>query len=219
MNRKLNLIFDLDGTLIDSSEGVVESVNYALEQFSLPHQPPERIKKFIGCPLSMMFADFTDHPYDELLGHFRKRAETAVVQSARPLPGVDNTLKLLHQDGYTMGIATTKIRSQLDAVIKRLGWSDFFRAVSGGDEVANVKPAPDIFLLTLERMKINSERSIVIGDTSNDVLGARSAGLKVIAVPSDCGDPEQLKQSAPDYYLKQFDQLPGLLKVISNNNS
>lgn len=218
MNHRLNLIFDLDGTLIDSSRGVVESVNFALEQTSQPTQPPERIKKFIGSPLDQMFAEFTDQPYDILLEHFRQKAATAVVGSAEPLLGVNETLKHLHAEDYVMGIATTKIRSQVDDILTRLGWSDFFVAVSGGDEVAKVKPAPDIFRLTLKRMGVAADRTIVIGDTVNDVLGARAAGLPVIAVPSGFGDPDSLADSNPDHFIKQFDQLPVILKQIDRNS-
>lgn len=218
MNQKLNLIFDLDGTLIDSSRGVVESVNYALEKVSQPTQPAERIKKYIGCPLDQMFADFTDQPYDNLLEHFRHKAATAVVETAESLLGVDKTLKTLHEVGYVMGIATTKIRSLVDDILIRLGWTDIFVAVSGGDEVPQVKPAPDIFLLTLERMGVAADRTIVIGDTVNDVLGARAAGLPVIAVPSEFGNPDSLTDSKPDYIIKQFDQLPAILEQIDRNS-
>lgn len=216
--QKLNLIFDLDGTLIDSSRGVAESVNYALEKTGQPLQPPERIKKYIGCPLDQMFADFTDQPYDILLKHFRIKAATAVVQSAKPLAKVDQTIRALHREGYRMGIATTKIRSQVDDILSRLGWSDFFAAVSGGDEVAQVKPAPDIFRLTLKRMGVTKERTIVIGDTSNDVLGARAAGLAVIAIPSEFGDPEALASSKPDHLIGEFDQLPGMIEELNRQN-
>lgn len=219
MNQKLNLIFDLDGTLIDSSLGVVEAVNYALEKTSQPLQPPQRIKKYIGSPLDQMFADFTDQPYDILLDHFRRKAATAVVQSAEPLAGVDKTLREFHREGFRMGIATTKIRSQVDDILKRLGWSDFFAAVSGGDEVTRVKPAPDIFRLTLGRMGVAADHTIVIGDTSNDVLGARAAGLPVIAIPSEFGDPDSLTASNPDHFVKQFDQLPAMIEELNGQNS
>ena len=82
------ILFDLDGTLIDSAQGVVESANYALSKISLPPRPAEEITKHIGNPLSVMFAEFTDHPYEELLNHFRDKAKTAVVQSAKPLKSV-----------------------------------------------------------------------------------------------------------------------------------
>ncbi len=117
-----------------------------------------------------------------------------------------------------MGIATTKIRSQVDGILIRLGWSDFFTAVSGGDEVAQVKPAPDIFRLTLKRMGATTERTIVIGDTSNDVLGARAAGLAVIAIPSEFGDPEALASSKPDHLIGEFDQLPGMIEELNRQN-
>lgn len=218
MSQNLHIIFDLDGTLIDSSPGVIESVNYALTRTSQPIQAGERIKRYIGCPLDQMFADFTDQPYETLLNHFREKAATAVVQAATPLSGVNETLKRLHADGYEMGIATTKIRSQVEGILERLGWAGYFKAISGGDEVTRVKPAPDIFRLTLERMKVPREKTIVVGDTVNDVHGGRAAGLKVIAIPSEFGTPETLHASNPDWMIEQFADLPVILKEISQNH-
>ncbi len=217
MTTKLNLIFDLDGTLIDSSAGVIESVNYALEMTGNKPQPDERIIRYIGSPLKGMFTDFCETPFATLLDHFRDKADDAVVREAVPLRGVNETLAKLHSEGYRMGIATTKARNQTDMILDRLNWKDYFRAVSGGDEVKQVKPAPDIFELSLKRMEIEARGTIVIGDTINDVLGARGAGLKIIAVPSDCGDPEALTNSKPDYQITCMSELPQFLVNLGQN--
>lgn len=217
MTTRLNLIFDLDGTLIDSSVGVIQAVNHALAMAGCPPQPADKIIRYIGSPLKDMFADFTDTPYQALLTHFHDKADEAVVEEAVPLEGVGEALEVLRSQGYIMGIATTKARHQTDDILKRLKWTGYFKAVSGGDEVEQVKPAPDIFLLSMKRMKLKPASTIVIGDTVNDVLGARGAGLKIITVPSVCGDPEALTASEPDFKLDRFADLPDFLAELNRD--
>ena len=91
------LLFDLDGTLIDSSDGVVEAVNYSLVQMGEPEQPAERIKTYIGYPLSTMYPDFIDAPIDELYSHFQVKAAKSVVNSTSLLPGVQPLLNRLYE--------------------------------------------------------------------------------------------------------------------------
>ena len=89
-----NLIFDLDGTLIDSSDGVVQAVNYSLRQMGEAEQPADVIKKYIGYPLSTMYPDFTDAPMRELYAHFQVKAAETVVSSTIVLPGVEEMVEL-----------------------------------------------------------------------------------------------------------------------------
>ncbi len=219
MNGVSTLIFDLDGTLVDSSRGVVEAVNFALRQNGQPEKPPATICRYIGYPLQTMFADFTDVPYDRLLAKFRVRAVETVVSSAEPLDGVDETLTRLDQLGYRMGIATTKIKPQLDAIIDKLGWCGFFDATVGGDEVEKVKPAPDAFLLALKRLDADPVRSLAIGDTVNDVLSAKASGLAVVGIKSPFGDQQEMEAAGPDHMIETLAELPGLLDRLNGKNT
>lgn len=205
-----SIIFDLDGTLIDSSDGVVDAVNYALEQLGEPTRPPELIKTYIGYPLFQMYADFTDKPYAELREHFQVRAAETVVQSTCALPGTEDVLTKLNSDNFVLGIATTKIRKHLDGIIAKFNWFDYFKGVAGGDEVKNVKPEPDILKLVIDRMNVSGQNTLVVGDTINDVLAARAAGLKVAAVASPYGRRDELQASNPDYFLESLSELPDL---------
>ncbi|MDH4158538.1 MAG: HAD family hydrolase, partial [candidate division Zixibacteria bacterium] len=117
-----NLIFDLDGTLIDSSAGVVDAVNYSLKMVGSPQQEARAIKKFIGYSLATMYPHFTDAPYGELYRHFRVRAAEVIVRSAVLLPDVAEILQYLHGRGYRMAIATTKVRSNIDGIIDKFQW-------------------------------------------------------------------------------------------------
>jgi phosphoglycolate phosphatase len=209
-----SLIFDLDGTLVDSSSGVIEAVNYALMRTGQAQRSPETIRKYIGYPLESMFSDFTDIPYQELLEHFRVKARETVVPATTALDGADEALERLHRLGYRMAIATTKIKTQVDGIIIKLGWQSYFSVAIGGDEVRRVKPDPEIFLLALRQLKTDPGAALVIGDTVNDVLSARAAGVDVVGVASRFGDHQEMLDARPDYLIQSISELAGLMETL-----
>jgi 2-phosphoglycolate phosphatase len=213
------LIFDLDGTLIDSSVGVVDAVNYSLRMMHQPEQPPERIVRFIGFPLSQMYRTFTQASVEELRRHFHTRAAETMVGSTIVLDGVPETLERLQSAGYKMAIATTKISRNLEGVVAKFGWGSFFDVLVGSDEVANVKPAPDAFRLAMERLGTTPRRAIVVGDTINDVHAAHAVPMKVIAVESPYGGLAELKASRPDYLIRNLSALPDLLDKLNSQKN
>jgi len=214
LSRYKNLIFDLDGTLIDSSGGVVEAVNYSLRKMGEPEQSPEIIKTYIGYPLTQMYPNFTDKPVKELCHHFQIKASETVVRSTYMLPGVEETLDILQKQNYKMAIATTKIRNHVIGIAKMFDWMDKFHAFVGGNEVDHVKPAPDAFLEAMKRMNVEAEDSIVIGDTVNDIFAAKAIPLQVIAVESPYGGQEKTASANPDYNIKSIAELPKLLEEL-----
>ena len=206
------LIFDLDGTLIDSSRGVVEAVNYSLRQMGQPPQPAEAIRPFIGYSLCLMYPHFTDVPYSELLAHFRVKAAETIVVSTEMLPGVGETLKALHATGYPMAIATTKIRPNVEGILDKLNWRHLFAAYVTGDEVRQVKPDPDALHLALKRLGAQPDGAIMIGDTINDVLAAKAVPMPVVAIASPFSEERQkVIAAAPDFFIESITELPGLL--------
>ena len=213
MNNLKNIIFDLDGTLIDSSDGVVEAVNYSLEQLGEPTQPPEKIKPFIGFSLSKMYPHFSDKPVKELYHHFQVKAADTVVSSTVILPDVEEVIVKLFNSGYNLAIASTKIRPHIEGIIEKFNWHNYFPVFSGGNEVEQVKPAPDIFNLTMERMKAEPDSTVVVGDTINDIIAAQAIGLKVIGVKSPYDDGKDIQRLEPDYYIGK---IKNLMEVLSN---
>ena len=210
------LVFDLDGTLIDSSDGVVESVNYSLRMMNQPEQPPEKIKPFIGFPLQQMYPVFTDAPIDELYRHFRVKADEVVVASSVMLDGVPEVLRTLKGNGYKMAIATTKVRRNIEGTLDKFGWHDVFDTTVGGDEVAQVKPKPDAFIQALEKLGGRPEQALVVGDTINDVLAAQAVPVGVVAVDCPYGGNEEVRALNPDHMIGSIRELPGLLGVSAD---
>ena len=213
------LIFDLDGTLIDSSDGVVEAVNYSLTQMGQPTQSAQRIKTYIGYPLDHMYPDFTSAPVDELRRHFQVKAAETVVASTTVLNGVNETLHELRALDLTMAIATTKIRRHIDGIIDKFNWHDLFDASVGGDEVEQVKPHPDAFRLALTRMSASADEVLVVGDTINDILAARAVPMKVVAVASPFGGHQKVIDSAPDFYIESIDGIVEIVRQLKAQGS
>jgi len=209
------IIFDLDGTLIDSSDGIVEAFNHALKQFDLPVQPPERITPMIGFPVEHMFSEFTDNSIVELKSAFHTKAMATVVRASQPLEGAEESIKSLFESGFKLGIATTKIRVHIDGILDKLEWGEYFEAVIGGDEVSQVKPHPEQFELLLNRMSANCDNAAVVGDTVNDILAARQLGITEIAVRSPYGNSIQVQQLKPHFFLENIDELLETLTKIN----
>ena len=208
------VIFDLDGTLIDSSDGIVESANYAFEAMGFRSRNREEIVPYIGYPLEDLFAAFGDGDYAEYLRLFRERGNRAVVEASRALPGADKIINTLYERGVTLSIGNTKSRAMTGRIIERLGWKRFISAYSGADDVTEVKPHPEQFIKLLEILRADPSRTLVVGDTINDVLAAHGAGMKIAAVPSPYGRNGELEQSGPDYMLSDLEELAGLVGDI-----
>jgi HAD superfamily hydrolase (TIGR01509 family) len=211
LNPLRNIIFDLDGTLIDSSKGVVDAVNYSLRKAGQPEQPAERIKPFIGFPLSQMYPVFTDASLDELCSHFQERARETMVSSTVPLDGAADVIRQLQGYDVRLAIASTKIRPHIEGILAKMRWQEFFSAVVGSDQVTRVKPEPDAFRLALKLLGGAAEQTIVVGDTVNDVYAARAVPVESVGVISPYGDDTELRESQPDHMLHAIGELPALI--------
>jgi phosphoglycolate phosphatase len=211
-----NIIFDLDGTLIDSSNGVVDAVNFALRTLGDSELPHDIICSYIGYPLNDMFAEVSKKPVGELYRQFQIRAADTVVASAVPLDGAEQVLKELHGLGYSMAIATTKTRPHLDGIVKKLNWGKYLQTTISGSDVEKPKPDPAIFRLALRQLNCSNESALAVGDTINDVLAAKSVPVKIASVLSPYGGSEKVAALKPDFELSSISELPGLL--LNQNN-
>jgi len=213
------IIFDLDGTLIDSSDGIVEAFNYAMIQNGLKSQPRDEIVKHIGFSLDHMFGMFTNSKFDALKKDFTLKARHTVVDSSKPLNGANETVVSLFESGYNLGIATTKWRRNIDGILNKLGWNEYFSEVIGGDEVTMVKPDPEIFSKLITLMKADTGNTVIVGDTINDILPAKKLSVTCVAVKSPYGDSKEVMSLNPDFFIEEISQLPQTLnKMFKNEN-
>ncbi len=207
-----NLIFDLDGTLIDSSAGVVEATNYALISIGEKPRGADEIISFIGFPLEDMFSSFSSKSYRQFWHYFQEKAIESIVSSSLPIGEADTVIRELYRRGYRLAIATTKMRVHVDKILAKLGWGEYFASFVGADDVSMVKPAPDAIIKAMELIEGEKSNSLVVGDTVNDVLAAKGAGIPVIAVKSIFGRYEELQKSRPDIILDRLDEILAVLR-------
>lgn len=206
------LIFDLDGTLIDSSEAIVECFEFALRQTGHSPGDPQLIRRNIGTSLERMFSLFTNGDTTQLVRLYRERYGQVFLEKTYLLPGVMETLDTLSERGYRLGVATTKPRYFAEPILENLGIRRFFGTVAGGEEVARLKPAPDLLQLALSRLGAPGDETFYVGDHPVDVEAARSAGLDVICVATGFWTREELEKQNPAAVISNLSELPALLR-------
>lgn len=216
MSRIRNVIFDLDGTLIDSSIGVIAAFSHAFTKAGLSLPPDDQIRAFIGYSLETTFAHFTDFSPVLLKGYFREKAIETIVSSTIALPGAEEALMQIRAEGCRTAIATTKIVANIEGILDKLGWRKFFDAYAGGNEVQCVKPDPEQMWLVLKRLGADPGHTVVIGDTINDVLAAKAVPMKVIAVASPFESREKVISARPDYFVESVREVPDVLNEINS---
>ena len=223
-NLKTLLLFDLDGTLIDSSRDISNAANYALEKIGMRVRTRDEIQSFIGDGVArlverMLYGHEAQRPADmaadpDLCRRVLKLVKVHYSQNlltlTRPYPGVDETLKRLSD--YPKAVLTNKPHGMTDEILKGLGWSDYFGFVLGGDTAQRKKPDPSSVLEALRHFSRQPEEALFVGDSLMDIQASRAARVPTCAVLYGYGDRALLKAAQPDYTIERFDELLGILK-------
>jgi phosphoglycolate phosphatase len=210
------IIFDLDGTLVDSKEGIARTFNGALERVAgAPPLPPEQVYSMIGLPLSHMFSaalPAAEGPLiAALIAHYREQYDAIEVPRTPPFPGVLATLAACRAAGIALSVATTKGQRVAEAVVDAAGLQPYLALVLGGDSVPNHKPAPDLVLRTLAELGVAADEALVVGDSSYDMLMAANAKVRGVGVTYGTQPAEMLVAAGACHLL---DAMPALLPLL-----
>ena len=208
------LLFDFDGTLIDASEAICSSFRAALGSPRGAQTPDALIRNMIGRPLRAMFADVHDGATSAEIDAYVERYREAFLPSSmamsRPLPGVAETIRTL-SNTYRLAIVTTR---QSDGAVRMLQVHKlltFFETIVGLEHVQAPKPDPEPVREALRRMQVAPAHAWMIGDTPDDVLAGRRAGVRTIGVTTGCHDTAALRMAGADAVLEDISALAGLL--------
>ena len=194
--KKILLSFDLDNTLINNREGIVNSFNYALRKFNLPEVNKSVIEKMIGIPLDEMFAHFTDMNPSKLSSAFREYYRAKGIYQSKLLSGVNKKLKELKKQNFTLGIVTSKKQEIAIKIVEYLQISGFFDYVIGETETIKSKLDPILEKVLLD-MYPKSE-FIIIGDHPKDAMLSKRLSCPFIGVLTGVHTVDQLKQARGD---------------------
>ncbi len=196
IERFKGVFFDFDFTLGDSSEGICESVNYALRRMSLPEAERELICKQIGLPLFLMYENIAgrsdQHEKEQFRALFSEKANEVVVASSSLYPSVVDLLKSLSEQGKHTAIISTKRRSHLVGIAEKHSIGQYVSLIVGGDEVKVHKPDPEGILKAAVILSLKPSEIVYIGDSIVDAEAAARAEVDFIAVLSGTTKRDQL---------------------------
>lgn len=213
------IVFDLDGTLIDSYEAIAESLNAAMQEMDHAPLPVGTVRGMVGRGLETLIEAALRDAGDpdpegrvaEGVRRFRARYDRICVARTSLLPGVEATLAELSRRGYRMSVATNKPSYFARRLLEALGVARHLRAVLGPDLVASPKPDPEMVHAAIAAMDLKAAEAVYVGDMEIDVQTARAAGLAVIVMPTGSSGIEALEASDADVVVADFTALLDLL--------
>ncbi|RMH06020.1 MAG: HAD family hydrolase [Nitrospirae bacterium] len=212
------LIFDFDGTLIDSKYDIATSVNLTLRDLGLPTRPQEEIFSFVGDGVKRLLrlAVGEDHldRYETALKIFREHYLAHCLDTTRLYPGIEQVFAQLGD--VRKAIATNKSLEYTLRIVEGLGVREWFAAIESPEESSELKPDPGMILRVLATLQVPPERTVLVGDSTNDVRAAQAAGIRSCAVGYGYGKPEKMLALAPDYYCQTPEDL---LRLFSRTTS
>jgi phosphoglycolate phosphatase len=217
LNRtaRQTIVFDLDGTLVDTAPDLVGTLNVVLDREGLSPVPYEEGRMLVGGGARYMIErglasqgnSRTKADLDRLFGDFIAHYSLHVADRSRAFPGVEEALDVLADGGYQLAVCTNKLERLSMRVLDALGLSRRFAAICGQDTFGVQKPNPEFLRKTLERAGGVLDRAIMVGDSPTDISTAQAAGIPVIAV--DFGYTNiPVSQLAPDRIISHFNALP-----------
>uniref|UniRef100_K3XJQ8 Riboflavin kinase n=1 Tax=Setaria italica TaxID=4555 RepID=K3XJQ8_SETIT len=182
------VIFDLDGTLLDTERATRDVLNEFLASYEKVPDPEKEEKRLGQMYMESTTGIIRDYGLPLTVEEYSKAMHPLYLkrwQKAKPLPGVKRLVKHLYKNGVPLALASNSIRRNIDHKLPKLeDWGECFSVILGGDQVPNGKPSPDIFLEAAKRLGVNPSSCLVIEDSVVGVKGAKASGAKAVAVPS-----------------------------------
>ena len=203
------VLFDLDGTLVDSYAALAEAVNYARREHGLAELSAGRIREFVGDGLEKMLqrAFGRDDVPSSARVAFENRYDEICCAQSKVLDDVADTIAALDGLGVAMAVCTNKPTSFSKKILEFLELAPFFRAIVGPDLAGARKPDARHVLHTLAATSCSASEALFVGDMPIDVHAARNSGIDVAVVPTGSSTPEALRAAHPDHYLDRFSDL------------
>jgi phosphoglycolate phosphatase len=211
------VVFDLDGTLIDSRGDIVAAVNHALVRTGRDALPAQVIVRYVGDGARALCAraanlDEWDERVDELRELFVAYYLEHPIDFTRWMPDAQEALDSFAQMGVAIGLCTNKARSVTDAILAALGVRTRFRAISAGGDVPEPKPAPGPLLHVAQQLGLPPSVIVMVGDGAQDIEAARRAKMRVIAVEHGFVARERLIAARPDVLIGKLAELPDIIR-------
>jgi len=213
---KINtVLFDLDGTLINTNELIISSFLHTLNTYYPDQYKREDVLPFIGPSLHDTFSKIDESKVEEMIACYRQFNHDHHDELVEEYETVYETVQELKKQGYKVGIVTTKARQTVEMGLKLSKLDEFFDVVVTIDDVEHVKPHPEPLQKALELLDAKPEEALMVGDNHHDIVGGQNAGTKTAAVSWTLKGRAYLEAYKPDFML---DKMSDLLPILSNMN-
>ena len=216
------LVFDLDGTLVDTAPDLVDTLNVVFEREGMPPVPYDDARMMIGGGAKAMLVRgleaegraVTSELLDRLFGDFLAYYADHIAVRSRPFPGLIDALDVLATRGHSFAVCTNKLEALSVLLLNEVGLVGRFAAICGQDTFGIQKPDPEVLRRTIASAGGTPENAVMIGDSATDIRTAQAAGIPVIAV--DFGYSERpVIEFGPDRVISHFTQLPGEISALA----
>ncbi len=207
--------FDFDGTIADTEEGIFNCLKYAFEKVGLPIPPDSELYKMIGPPLSEGFHDvfgFEGEEIDLMIEKYRERYRAGGMFECSPYKGIENTLNTLKENGVSLSVASSKPLQFATKLLEKFDLIKYFDYISCPpmDKVHMNKT--DIVNQALSMNGITDKsKAVMVGDRFYDIVGAKEAGVRVIAVLYGFGNEEEFKKYGADYIAETPEEITRII--------
>ncbi|MFU0826507.1 MAG: HAD-IIIA family hydrolase [Lachnoclostridium sp.] len=212
MNIKYNtIIFDLDGTLLNTLDDLTDSVNYALSACGYPKRTREEIRKFLGNGVKVLISKavpvgISETDMIKCLTIFQKHYSKNMQHKTRPYDGINDLLKVLKENGCKLAIVSNKFDSAVKGLCKDY-FQDYIPVAIGETRDVARKPAPDTVFAALKQLDSKTEEALYVGDSEVDVKTAHNAGLKCVGVTWGFRSREVLTSEGADFIIDKPQEL------------
>jgi pyrophosphatase PpaX len=212
MKKNINtILFDLDGTLIDTNELIISTYLHTLEKYFPGKYTREDVLPFLGPTLHEVFEKMNPERVEEMILEYRTYNLANHDLLVKEFVGVMETIETLKKKGYKLAIVTTKREDVAFKGLRLMKLDPFFDVMIAYDHVKKVKPDPEPIFLALEKLNSKPEETLMVGDNFHDVLAGKNAGTKTAGVAWTIKGRDYLAKYEPDYMLENMTDLLTIL--------
>lgn len=206
-----NIIFDFNGTLVDTAPLIVKTMQAAIREMNLPERTEAECRATIGLRLedipAVLWPELTDIGAEYARTYRRIFDGLKCPLNVECFPGVIETLGVLHGSAYRMAIASSRSHQSLEEYVEFFGLDKCFSMLVGGNDVTHGKPNPEPVLSILDAKGWKANETLVVGDAAVDIHMGKAAGTRTCAVTYGNGATIELKSAHPDYIISEFTDL------------
>lgn len=222
MSKRIKaIIFDLDGTLLDTLQDLAQSVNYALSKFDLPQRSLEEIRDFVGNGIGKLIERSVPSGsnkliFEQVFSTFKAHYAIHSMDNTRCYDGINELLDELNSRGYKIAIASNKINSAVQE-LNHCFFEKYSIYAVGECENLKRKPSPDLLLHCMNQLQCAADEVLYVGDSEVDIETSRNAGVTIVAVSWGFRDVNFLKTLHPDFLIHHPSELLDILNLSNKS--